>query len=210
MPIVGHTVFMNVPGESSRRILHPTTVTQINGADGYTVLPEDQSLSIEVDHEYLLFYERRRRFMQQPAKVEALMESESGTVVALKTIGEPIDAESRQCYRVCTIFSDLYAAFDGEDNCSLRDVSVTGFAVTSSRDNRLEVGRVVDARLQHEGKVYSGKASVQSIARTPDGLTRYGVNCVKDGNGPATLTRGVQQISMAIQRQQLSRLAGGA
>ncbi len=208
MPAIGLTVFINFPSKNGKRTLHPCTVTQVNGSDAMTVLPEDQALDFQVEQEFLLFFEKSRQFMQQPAKIEALLEIENGFVLAIRTAGDPVSAESRQCYRVSTIFSDLFATFDGEDNCSLRDVSVTGFAVTCPR--HLEIGQIVDAELHFEGKHYTGHASVQSIRPLPNGTFRYGVNCVKQTNGPLTLAKGVQQISMAVQRQQLSRLAGGA
>jgi hypothetical protein len=208
MLAIGLTVFVHFPGNSAQRVLHPCLVTQINGSESMTILPEDQTLQFEVEQEFLIFYEKQRKFMQQPAKVEALLDIDSGSVVALQTIGEPVSAESRQCYRVSTVISDLLATFDGHENCSLRDVSVTGFAVTSPGSYRL--GQVLDAELLYEGKRFKGQASVQSVSPAADGLTRYGVNCMKSAPGPNTLTKGVQCISMAVQRQQLSRLAGGA
>ena len=156
----------------------------------------------------MIYFEQRRQFMQQPARVEALLEGETGPVAAVKTIGEAVSAESRQCYRVSTILSDLTATFDGVEGCSLRDVSVTGFAVISSK--RYKTGQVLDAELRFEGKRYTGKTSIQSVTEMPEGLVRYGVNCVKSAASPTAICKGVQQISMSVQRQQLNRLAGGA
>ncbi len=208
MPAIGLTIYAQLPGTSSKRLLHPCTVTQVSGSDTLTVLPDDQDLEFTVEQEFLIYFEKQRQFMQQPAKVEALLEIDTGTVVALKTIGDMVSAESRQCYRVSTALSDLYTTFDGEKSCSLRDVSVTGFAVTSPK--RHKIGQVIDAELRFEGQHYVGQTSIQSVCPTPDGKTRYGVNCVKAAAGPKTLIKGVQSISMAVQRQQLSRLAGGA
>lgn len=64
--------------------------------------------------------------MQQPVRVEMLLEGEKGTVATLKTICEPVSAESRQCYRVSTVMNDLAVTFGGESNSPLRDVSVPG------------------------------------------------------------------------------------
>lgn len=208
MPVIGHTVFVQFPGNTRKRILHPCTVTQVSGMNALTVLPEDQALLFEVGQEFLIYFEQRRQFMQQPARVDALLDINSGTLIALQTIGDPVSAESRQCYRVSTALSNLLITFDGMENCSLRDVSVTGFAVISP--NEYKIGQVVDAELVFEGKKYAGQTSVQSICHMPNDNTRYGVNCVKASPAPLTLTKGVQQISMSVQRQQLSRLAGGA
>ncbi len=208
MSAIGLTVFLRFPGETRRRVLFPSTVTQLSGGDGVTVRPEDAGLSFAVGQELLVYSERQRQFVQQPARVEALLDSEAGGLVVLKTTGEPTPAESRQCYRVSTALSDLTITFDGVEGCSLRDVSVTGFAVVSP--NQYQTGQVLDVGLLFEGKRYTGQASIQSKARMPDERTRYGVNCVRDKASASSLTKGVQQVSMSVQRRQLSRLAGGA
>lgn len=208
MPVIGLIVFTRFPGETRRRVLHASTVTQLSGTDSFTVLPDDSGLGYEVGQELLIYFERRRQFVQQPAKVEALLDSEKGGVVVLRTTGEPVSAESRQCYRVSTILSDLSVTFDGVEGCSLRDVCVTGFAVASPR--HYTTGQVLDVGLLFEGTGYTGQASIQSITPMPDGQVRYGVNCVKDKASASSLSKGVQQVSMSVQRRQLSRLAGGA
>jgi len=208
MPVKGSMVFLPFPSETARRILHPATVTGASGADNLTVLPDDPELGLEVGLEFLIYFERKHEFMQQPARIEALLEGEGGTVATLTTFGEPVSAESRQCYRVSTVMTDLTATFGDEKDCPLRDVSVTGFAVSAS--TKYDIGQVIDIELRFEGKRYNGKASIQSVCQTPDGLYRYGTNCVKAGNTKESISKGVQQISMAVQRQQLNRLAGGA
>jgi PilZ domain len=208
VPIKGSTLFLQFPSETARRILHPSNVTETSGTDNLTILPEDPELGLEAEMELLIYFEWKQQFMQQPARVEALLEGENGTVATLKTVGEPVSAESRQCYRVSTVMSDLTVTFGQESNCLLRDVSVTGFAVTATAE--YQIGQVVDVELIFEGKRFQGKASIQSISPTPDGLIRYGTNCVKAGNTAGSISKGVQLISMAVQRQQLNRLSGGA
>lgn len=208
MPAIGLTVFTRFPGETKHRVLYASTITQLSGPDSLTVQPEDTAIAYEVGQELLIYFEKRRQFVQQPAKVEALLDSEAGRLVVLKTLGEPVSAESRQCYRVSTIFSNLAVTFGGVENCSLRDVCVTGFAVISPR--QYKTGQVLDVELVFEGKRYTGQGCVQSMTLMPDGQTRYGVNCVKSAPSPLSLSKGVQQVSMSVQRQQLNRLAGGA
>jgi len=208
MPSKDDTIFVRFPNESTNRILHPVKITETAGSGQYTVQPEDLELPLEADQELLIYFEKNRKFMQQPASVEALLEGEEGKVASLKAVGEPVSAESRQCYRVSTILSKLTTTFDGVDGCSLRDVSVTGFSVLSKKSYKN--GQIVDAELRFEGKKYTGQTSIQSVTPMEDGMTRYGVNCVKAASSPTSLTKGVQQISMAVQRQQLNRLSGGA
>ena len=208
MPAIGLTVFVRFPGETKRRVLYPSTVTQLSGTDSLTIQPEVAGLTYEVGQELLIYFERRRQFVQQPAKVEALLDSEAGHFVVLKTTGEAVSAESRQCYRVSTILSELTVTFDGVEGCSLRDVCVTGFAVVSPK--QYKTGQILNVELVFEGKRYTGQGSIQSMTQMPDGQTRYGVNCVKSTASPQSLPKGVQQVSMSVQRRQLSRLAGGA
>lgn len=208
MPIKDETIFVRFQNESTNRILHPVDVVQVGGPDNLTVKPENPELPLEAEQELLIYFEKQRKFMQQPAKVEAILDSEEGVVAAMKTIGEPVSAESRQCYRVSTVLSKLTATFDGVDGCSLRDVSVTGFSVLSKK--QYKNGQVIDAEIRFEGKRYTGKTSVQSVTPLEDGVIRYGVNCVKAAASPTELSKGIQQISMSVQRQQLNRLSGGA
>lgn len=208
MSPIGLTIFIRFPGETQRRILCPSTVTQTSGANCFTVQPENHGLAFAVGQEMLIYFEQRQQFVQQPAVVEALLDSDTGQFVVLKTMGEPVSAESRQCYRISTVLSNLKITFDGVEGCSLRDVSVTGFAVVSPK--QYKTGQVLDVELLFEDKRYIGQASIQSMTQIPDGMTRYGVNCVKGPASPTSLSKGVQQVSMSIQRQQLNRLAGGA
>ncbi len=207
MPSKGSSVFIQFPGKTKRRTLHPTTVTETAGSNNLTVQPDDPDLALEAGLEILIYFEHQRQFMQQPARVDALLEGESGPLIGLQTMGEPVSAESRQCYRVRTTITNITATFDGEDDCPLLDVSVTGFAVSSP--NQYTIGQVLDAQLHYESKRYTGQASIQSVCELPDGRYRYGVNCVKS-KAADSLSKGVQDISMSVQRQQLNRLAGGA
>ncbi len=209
MLATGTTIFARFPGESKRRVLYPCKVTETATGGRITVLPEDEGLGFEAEQEILIYFEKRRQFMQQAARVDALLDTDEGQVVAFQALGEPVSAESRQCYRVSTVLSDIKAIFDDVYDCPLRDVSVTGFAVASP--NAYKIGQVLDAEIVFEGKRYVGEVSIQSVAPLRDGMTRYGVNCIKSTTNPKQcLLKGVQHISMSVQRQQLSRLAGGA
>ncbi len=208
MPSKDVTIFIRFPNESTNRILHAVKVVEVGGSDNLTVKPENPELPLEAEQELLIYFEKNRKFMQQPAKVEALLEGEEGVVAAMKTVGEPVSAESRQCYRVSTALSKLTTTFDGVGGCSLRDVSVTGFSVLSKK--QYKNGQIIDAEIRFEGKRYVGKTSIQSVTPMEDGQIRYGVNCVKAAASATSLSKGVQQISMSVQRQQLNRLSGGA
>ena len=122
----------------------------------------------------------------------------------IQTVGDCISAESRQCFRVSTVLSNRTATIGGESDCDLLDVSITGFSVKASKE--YAIGEQVDAIHDHDGRRYTGKACVQSIAPLRNGEFRYGLYCVNDAESKA-LTDALQKISMAVQREQLRRRA---
>lgn len=197
------SVFLRLPTEAQSRILHHTTLLD-NSETTLSVRPDSDTLILEPGAEILIYYDSKREFMQQSAKVEALLDDEAGTVVGIEPFGEPVSAESRECYRVSTVLANLKAGVGDEINCPLTDVSVTGFSVHARTSHAN--GASLRVSLRHEGKNFSGLAVVQSICTYDDGSIRYGLRCV-DEHGE--LSKGLKKISMAVQRQQLKRLAGG-
>jgi len=197
------SVFLRLPTEAQSRILHHTTLLE-NGQTTLSVRPDSESLTLEPGTEILIYYDAKREFMQQSARVEALLDDDAGTVFGLEPIGEPVSAESRECFRVSTVLANLKAGVGDEINCPLTDVSVTGFSVHARTSHAN--GASLRVSLRHEGNEFSGLAVVQSIRSYDDGSIRYGLRCV-DQHGE--LAKGLKKISMSVQRQQLKRLAGG-
>jgi len=222
-----------------KRCLHPAYVISVDGT--CLVQCVDPKLDVDAGSDILLFFEHRREFMQQSARVEALLDERSfdyldsedddatfidaetqeqldllmeldaqafddpfPQTIAIQAVGEPVSAESRQCFRVSTVMSGRTAVLGDEAGCDLLDVSVTGFSVNASEQH--DVGDQVPAVHEHDGRRYSGRTSVQSVAAVRDGSYRYGLHCVNDDQSRA-LTEALQQISMAVQREHLRRRA---
>ena len=199
--------FLRIPDESDERVLHPAKVVEVQ--DGiYTAQLEEPDLPLTAGQNVLLYYEIDRKFMQQAARIDAVLQVEPEAIVGLETIGAPMSAEERQWYRVSTTLADLTAKIDSEEPCPIQDVSSVGLAVLSR--NRHHVGAVVTASVHHEGRHYAGSATVQSIREMGDGWCRYGLACADDKQGGAELSKCLHTITMAIQRQQLRRRAGGS
>lgn len=198
----GSDLFVQLPSESNARILHGGTVQQVE--DGVILFKPNDRLALEAGQDIRIYFEHRREFMQQPATVEAVLDDDGPLTLAIRPQGEAVSAENRQCYRVSTIFADLSIELAGE-TCSLTDVSVQGFSLISTKPYKQ--GQTLPVRLLHEGKVYDGNAQVQSI-KDLGGKTRYGLLCAGKANGPTSLPKGLQQVSMSIQRMQLRRRAG--
>lgn len=146
---------------------------------------------------------------QVDATVETLDDSTMRVIVGFHPTGEPVSAESRQCYRVLTsISSDVSAVIDGQHNCPVLDVSATGFSIMSEAP--LRQGQVVRVTLNHEQNDYAGSAVVQSSKELNDGRYRYGLYCAGDEKSNGSLFKGLQQIGTKIQREQIRRLNGAA
>lgn len=197
------SVFLRLPTEAQSRILHHSTLLEV-GQTTLSVRPDSDTLTLDPGAEILIYYDSKRELMQHSAKVGALLDDDAGTVVGIELFGEPVSAESRECYRVSTVLANLKAGVGDETGCPLTDVSVTGFSVLARTSHAN--GASLRVSLHHEGEDFAGLAVVQSIRSYDDGSIRYGMRCV-DEHGD--LANGLKKISMAVQRQQLKRLAGG-
>jgi hypothetical protein len=193
--------FLQAPTEDNTRVLCPATVTGVQ--DGLFVASlESTEHAFEPDQEVLIFFEHRREFVQQPARITTLAPTTSGLAVSFETTGQAISAESRQCYRVSTTLADLKATLADERSCDVRDVSITGFSAVGASEFR--VGVTLPVKLHFENETFKGQAVVQSTRDLGDGRFRYGLYCAEKAGG-GELSRGLQQISMAVQRAQLRR-----
>lgn len=204
---IGTGFHFQLPSKSKQRILHPAKVVGLKD-DVYTAEVEEQSLAIESELDVLVFFEKGRDFVQQAARVESVDESDEQQTITLTTTGEPVSAESRQCYRVSTVMIDLTADLGQECGCQVLDVSTTGFSVIAAE--RYSVGNVVDGVIEYDNEHYSGRLSIQSVRELSRGRIRYGLHCTAGRNAPGNLAKGLQQMSVKIQRTQLARLAGRA
>ena len=203
----GQNIFLQLPDETEQRILHPTKVTGLQES-GVTAFVEDQAITVEAGTEAFIYFERKREFMQQSIRIEAIMEAEdeeSPSIFAFQGTAEPVSAESRQCYRVSLVLADYISDFGDKKRCKVTDVSATGFSCITTES--FKMGAVVPATLYLQGQSFEGKTCVQSIKQLDDGTFRYGLHVVKGRDG-GTLPNGVQKISMVAQREQLKRLSG--
>ena len=199
-------LFVRIPNETPTRVLHGAKVTGIND-NLFSLELEEEGVVLEEKSEILVYYHRNREFLQQSARVETVTTLDPKGIIAIELHGEPVSAESRECYRVSTVLSGLSATFGPEENCKLNDVSITGFSVTAAE--KYEIGAHVSAIIEYEGESFSGTACVQSVRELGEGRIRYGLHCVSnEAEGGFDLQRGLRQIGTAIQRQQMRRLSG--
>ncbi len=178
---------------------------------GYNAVFEGGAFSLEGGAEVLVFYEINDRPMQQPVRVLSVLEEkldDDGTRLTLEfeTTGDPVSADTRECYRVSCYSADVKVQL-GEDPemCEVLDVSATGFAILS--DAVYAVGQTLQATLYYNGTPVQGTAVLQSY-RASDKKNRYGLRAVDDVRPRATLKKDLTRINLEIQREQAARLSG--
>jgi hypothetical protein len=204
MLTINSGLFVRIPGESQQRILHPATLIEANDAT-FTAETEEDDLTFEAGQEILVYFEYRREFMQQTARIDAVMQSDDAKpVIGFQLLGDAVSAESRQCYRVSTALMNLFATLGADGQCPVLDVSFTGFSVLAT--GCYDEGEVVDAVLQFENEKFRGRARIQSITQMSPGV-RYGLHCISDNKVGGDLERGLRHIAMAVQHEQLRRRA---
>ena len=125
----GTDVFLSVPDEFGNTSLRPARIVQRKDRE-LTVELRDSFL-LPKNKEVYLYFEENRAFVTQRAQMEAV---ELGviTIVDLELQGEPVSAESRQCYRVLTLNADLSVQIGHEEGCQLLDISMIGFSAIAT------------------------------------------------------------------------------
>ena len=201
----GMKMYLNFPNESKKLLLHPC-MTKEAGERGYTAELEESDLAVEAGQDVFVYYELNRKLVKQAARIEAVMKNAPSLIIGFQLTGEIVSAECREWFRVSTALNDLTADFGSESNCRLLDVSSVGFAVEATE--RYEIGNTLPATLHFQGKHFTGQARVQSIRELHGGRFRYGVHSLTDKSSGGDLCKGQQQISSAVEREQLRRLAG--
>ncbi len=196
--------FLQIPERSKPRILHSAKMVGAND-NVYTAEIEDGSVSLAEGQEIFIYYEVRQKFVRHAARISAVFDDEPMLSANFTTVGEPVPAESRQHYRVSTATSKLTVALGNKGDFKLLDVSATGFSILA--DKPYDIGTTLDTEVRYDGQCYSGKACVQSVRDLSRGRVRHGLHCVDENRSGAGLAKGLQYVTMAIQRKQLRRLA---
>ncbi len=196
-------VFLRTPEQAKLRAGKVSAIS----AKGFTAVFEVAGFELEEGAEVLAYYEINRRFMQQPVRVLAVEEiEEEGLSLELETTGDPVSAESRECYRVSCYAAGIKAQLGEEpEMCEVLDVSATGFAVFST--GQYQVGQTLQVTLYHEGDSIPGTVVVQS-AREYGKNMRYGLRAIDDERKNATLESALSRVNLAVQRAQAARLSG--
>lgn len=200
-------LYIQNPTVTDRRSLHIGTVTE-SGPETMTLSFEDVRFELEADQEIVIYYTVKRKFMQQAAKVvEALeTETEHAQIVVVKTSGDAVSAEGREHYRVSTVSADIKARLGKEKDCTLVDISATGFAVICHKEHAL--GSTDEAAVHYGDETYEGTVCIQSVRDIGRGRIRYGMRYLDDEASAGTLKTGLRKVSIAVERQLLKNQSG--
>ena len=200
----GTGCFVQVPDESSQRILH-SAVVQGFANNTYTAELQEDAALLETGQDIFVYYESSGKFARQPARIVVIVNTPSGRTFTFQFTGDAVSGETRQCYRVSTIMATVTATLGDEENCQVVDVSPTGFAVIAAE--QYKTTDIVEATIRFEGETFSGRGRIESARELNAGRIRYGLHCVDGKSNDETLGKGLQQISAAVQRQHLRRLS---
>ena len=197
-------VFFRLPKEDAgkKRILRPATILSVS--ENECKLQLEHAAEIADSTDAFLHFEERRKFLQQAVLVVSV-DPEQPSVLTLQFQGTPVSAESRQAFRVSCLGASIKASVGEETDCDVVDLSVTGFAFYAR--SQYEVGRRLRVSLMYDGREYKGYATVQSTRAMNPKLFRYGAHCT-DGAGD-NLAKSLAAVSLAVQSEQLRRLANG-
>ena len=226
-------VFLQVGDPSGKRILNPGQVLESSDNEIVIELTKPINHEFTPNQGLLLFFEDKREFKQQPAEfqnwltsessdspavsndsiidtetqvvTESEVQTEQNLTLVIKTIGEPISAESRQCYRTSTVLSQRFARIAKEE-CPLMDISMTGLSAISKE--AFTIGQSLEISITWEDQEFAGIVTVQSILELDDTRTRYGFHCIDQDPQCRELQKGLGKMSIALQREQLRRQSG--
>ncbi len=200
----GTGCFVQVPDESSQRILHSAVVQGFVNST-YTADLHEDAAPLESGQDIFVYYEFRNEFTRQPARIHVIADTPSGCTFTFQFTGDMMSGEGRQCHRVSTVMVVVTATLGGKENFPVVDVSATGFAVIAA--GRFMATEIVEATIRFEGETFSGQGRIESVQELSAGRIRYGLHCVDGKATGETLLKGLQHISAAVQRQHLRRLS---
>ncbi len=198
-------IHLEITGLERDRRLHSGRLLEIPDAGVYRVRFEQADLEIQPGDVLQLYFDWDRTFTKQLVHAVALDGEHRELCLDLRPVGEPVSAESRECYRVSAHSVRVLAHLGDSPACEVVDVSASGFSVYTRE--AYEPGHALRATLLHEGAAIDGFVRVRNVRRTRGGRLRCGVSCIEESHGSSSLSRALTRLNLALQRAQLARRA---
>lgn len=198
-------IHLEISGLERERRLHSGQLLEVSDADGYRVRFEQADLDIQPGDVLQIYFDWDRSFTKQLVHAVALDGEHRELCLDLRPVGEPVSAESRECYRVSANSARVLAHLGESTACEVVDVSASGFSVYTREE--YQPGHALRATLLHEGAAIEGFVRVRNVRRTRGGRMRCGVSCIEESNGSSSLSRALTRLNLSLQRAQLARRA---
>jgi hypothetical protein len=180
-PKQGARVFLLFEDSSHRRVLEPAVLESVRD-DAWTLAFHERPRAVEIGEERFVYYNRARRFVRQPVRIE----SQSGD-------GPP--------YRIALKSND-------EPSCPIQDVSLSGLAALAASTHPL--GQLLEVAILYGGARYAGEMSVQNATPFAERQTRYGLLGVFDTPEGRQLKSGLTKMTLEIQNRRLQQRSGAS
>ena len=208
-PITAHAaIFVELPGDEGRQNLRPGQVVGVDGRELVVALPcpeRERAQRVTAGQPLVVYFDHRHAWSQLSVRVERVGSDRDRVLLTLAQLGEPVAAESRQCYRASALSADIRAVLGGSPACTVLDVSATGFSVYAPA--LYEPGTSLLAMVVQGPQRVPGRVRVQNVRRTPAGRIRCGVQC-DEGPDSLALLRELPRINAELQRRELARRSG--
>ncbi len=202
----GSSVYLGLDDPSGGRVLRPGTIAAI-AQDRCTIEFENSELSIKTGDGCLIYYHEFQEFVQRRVRVEEQSETGPRSRVVMKFIGDAVSADTRQEYRVSAINAGLTVTLDGEEGCTIQEISMSGLGLVS--DRKYSIGQILNVTLHFEGENSSGQMVIEWARKLDGDRTQYGLRGLFDAKGSDMLRIGLMRFTRAVHRQNLQRVSGG-
>jgi len=147
-----------------------------------------------------------RHFYRQAVRIESQSTDGPPFRLTLTPLGEASEADERMEERVDISDCGLVATLDGEPDCPIHDVSLSGLSVGSHCAH--PVGRTLELAIRFGDTEYRGEMEVRSASPLPDGRIRYGLFGVFDVPEGRALKNGLTRMTLEIPNQRLQQRSG--
>lgn len=196
--------FISLPSQTNQRVLIPGKAIALENNTQCTIEFEE-SIELATEGDVTLYAEWRAKFHQQAGKVIGPVEGAAKPTFNFSRAGEPVNCESRGCYRVSVVSQGYTGAVGPQKTTLLADVSVEGISVITPKPVKL--GTMIEVAFRVEDVVIAGLLRVQGEKTLPDSRLRYGLYAFEK---KSPIRKSLESLSAILQRGQLRRLARAA
>lgn len=191
----GDDVYLRLPSGSGERRLYKATVAGWND-DQVSLIVQDSQLDIRNQMQVMLYYEDRAQFIQQAARVDDLGRTETTLMVDVVTTGDASPAEERRQARISALPARLKVQVDGDELCTVNDVSTGGLSILCQAD--YPIGHIITVAFKSDWLTFSGTMQVRGVRSLGAGITRYGL--MPERVKQSVLDKGLKELTEHLRR----------